>query len=126
MNKRFLIAIFLTFIVFMGISFAGSESEKKGIMVPLSVPHAANIHQITGSVIAVDHFSKNISVQKKRGEKVIGAVITIDSQTEIREGDASKSLSDIKVGDKVIIKYTKSDNRNIAKNIEIIESEKKS
>lgn len=124
MLKRFIFAFLCSIIAitFIGVSLVTGEQET--LTVPSKVPLAAKLLQITGAVTAIDRVANSINVQKKRGEKVIEASITVDKHTEITEDKVIKSLSDIKMGDKVVVKYTKLDGRNIAKSIEIKSLEK--
>ncbi|MCL4490696.1 MAG: hypothetical protein M1510_02175 [Nitrospirae bacterium] len=74
------------------------------------------VKQITGDVAAVDVAAKSLTVKGKKAE----VVVMIDEQkTAVRMDKEKKSLSDVKVGDKVIVKYSEADGKNIARNIEI-------
>lgn len=124
LKKKFLIAILCSIIAitFIGVSFVSGEQESETI--PSKVPVAAKLSQITGSVTAIDRAANSITVQKKRGEKVIEASILVDKTTLITKEKVEKTLSDLKTGDKVIVKYTKVGGRNIAKSIDIAKPEK--
>ncbi|MEW6214786.1 MAG: hypothetical protein AB1478_06210 [Nitrospirota bacterium] len=108
------------------------KEEELKVSVPpelSKLPTAAKVQQITGSVKAVDISAQSILVTKKIRDKAVEAVIAVDKTTKIEREKEQKTLSDIKVGDKVVVRYTKVDGKNVAKNITIEtakpESEKK-
>lgn len=93
-----------------------TETTQPGV---LKLPVAAKAQQITGGVSAVNTITHSITVTKKIRDKVVEAVITIDDKTKIMKEKENKSFADIKTGDKVVVKYTKIDGKNIAKSIAI-------
>lgn len=74
----------------------------------------------TGEVTAVDLQAQTITA--KRGETVFTAVI--DDNTAIKKEKESKTLNDIKAGNKVIIRYFEERGKNAAKLIMINPSDK--
>lgn len=74
----------------------------------------------TGEVTAVDLQAQTITA--KRGEVVFTAVI--DDKTAIKKEKDSKTLNDIKVGNKVIIRYFEERGKNAAKLIMINPADK--
>ena len=70
----------------------------------------------TGIVAGVDVEAQTITV--KRGEDLFTAVL--DDSTPIKLGRESKTLNDIKVGNKVVIRYFRERGQNAAKLIMII------
>ena len=51
---------------------------------------------------------------------------TVDTKTKIMKGEEQKTFADLRMGDKVIVKYTKADAINIAKIVIIKPAEEKS
>jgi ribosomal protein S1 len=75
----------------------------------------ASMKQVTGNVTAVDQKTMTVTVQGKKGE----VTASVDKKTRIVEGKEKKGLADVQVGDKVTLKYSKVDGKEIAKRIEI-------
>jgi Cu/Ag efflux protein CusF len=100
--------------ILLVISIAGVAVAKEKVKVK----------QITGEVAAVDAAAKSLTVKGKKAE----VVISTDEKTMVKAEKEKKSLSDVQVGDKVTVKYSEVDGKNIAKSIEIKPSktEKKS
>lgn len=118
------VIIIILFVIFsLAINSASfAVEEKKTETTPpgvLKLPVAAKAQQITGGVSAVNTITHSITVTKKIRDKVVEAVITIDDKTKIMKEKENKSFADIKTGDKVVVKYTKIDGKNIAKSIAI-------
>lgn len=131
MRKAISILLSVIFAFFM-ISLSLAVEEKKTESIPpkpLKLQTAAKVQQITGEVRAVNPTAMSIIVTKKIRDKVLETVVTIDNETKILKEKEKKTFLDIKTGDKVVVKYTKVDGKNVAKNISIKpakpESEKK-
>jgi len=75
----------------------------------------------TGEVTGVDPQAQTITA--KRGETIFTAVV--DDNTAIKKEKESKTLNDIKVGNKVVIRYFEERGKNAAKLIMINPEEKK-
>lgn len=105
----FIIILLLIVISIAGISY-GAEKVK--------------IKQITGEVGAVDAAARSLTVKGKKAE----VVLSTDEKTTVKTEKEKKSLSDVKVGDKITIKYSEVNGKNVAKNIEIksVKAEKNS
>ena len=115
-----ILSILFTFAI-SSIPFAiGEEKEvPTTVGIPSKLPYAAKVQQITGKVSAVNTITNSITVTKKIRDKVVEAVVTVDNKTEIMKEKEKKSFADVKIGDKVVVKYTKVDGKNIAKSITI-------
>jgi len=74
----------------------------------------AAVQQVRGEVSAVDTTANTITVKGKKGD----VTISVNDKTKIMAGTEKKALADIKVGDKVTVKYTEADGKNIAKSID--------
>jgi Cu/Ag efflux protein CusF len=79
--------------ILLVISIAGMAVAKEKVKVK----------QITGEVAAVDAAAKTLVVKGKKTE----VTVTADE----------KALVDIKAGDKVVVKYTEQDGKNVAKSV---------
>ncbi|MGO9016557.1 MAG: hypothetical protein ACLQF0_16465 [Dissulfurispiraceae bacterium] len=73
------------------------------------------VKQITGDVVTIDVAIKTLTVKGKKAE----VVITADDKTVVKMNKEKKTLSDIKVGDKVTLKYAEIEGKNIARYIKI-------
>ena len=84
-----------------------------------NLPKAYSFLQITGEVKAIDKNAATITVSKRIKDAIITAVTTVDDKTEIMMNDHKKNFDDIKIGDKVIVKYAKINGKSIAKRVVI-------
>lgn len=115
-----ILSIIFTFaITSMPFAIGEEKAEPMTPPVPSKLPYASKIRQITGEVSAVNTNAMSIVVTKKCRDKVQEAVVTINDKTEIMKEKEKKSFADVKTGDQVVVKYTKIDGKNIAKNISI-------
>lgn len=73
------------------------------------------VRQITGDVVTIDVAVKTLTVKGKKAE----VVVTADDKTVVKMNKEKKTLSDIKVGDKVTLKYAEVEGKNIVRSIEI-------
>ena len=108
-----IVAVLFTFAL-ASVSFA---VEKKAEMAkPTEMP---KVNHVAGKVKAVDTAAQTltIAVKAKEGEKE--TVVTVDKETSINMGKAKKTLTDLKVGNNVVVKYTEIEGKNIAKSVAI-------
>jgi len=70
--------------------------------------------QVTGEVTAVD--AKTLTVKGKKGD----VTISTDDKTMVMAGKDKKTLADVKAGDKVTVKYTEADGKNVAAKVAIM------
>ena len=75
----------------------------------------AKIKQVTGEVTAVDAKAKTVTVKGRKGD----VTVSTGDKTKVTMGKEMKSVADVKVGDKVIVKYSEADGKNVAKSIGI-------
>jgi len=103
MNKTLAAVLSLIFIlVFTSVTVKAKKDEDSDMM------------KIRGHITAVDASAGTITVKgKKRTVK-----ITVDDKTEFKLGRDKKTITDLKVGDKVKIFFEEADDKNIAKSIE--------
>lgn len=85
-----------------------TEVPKVGeVMQP---PASAKVNQVTGEVAAIDALAKTLTLKVKKGHLAIVA----DDKTMVKIGNKKMTLSDVKAGDKVTIKYAKVADKNKA------------
>lgn len=115
------IAIVLSLVLmfaFTAVTFAAEKAaapaEKKEAAAPAK---KAEKKQVTGEVAAIDAKAKTITVAKKVKDKVEETVISVDD----------KMLADVKQGEKVTVKYTVTDGKNVATSVKkhVAKAEKK-
>ena len=132
MKKTLAIIVSLIFVLsFAGLSFAADKAvekkaepvkaEKKAPVVAEKKAAPAKAKQVTGDVAAVDAKANTITVKGKKGD----TVVTCDDKTKIMMGKDKKALADVKVGDKVTVKYSEADGKMTAKSVAIKMAEKK-
>jgi len=79
----------------------------------------AKVNTVTGEVKAVDTAASTVTVAKKVKGKEVETVVTVDDKTKIMMGKENKTLADVMAGDKVTVKYTEVEGKNVAKSIAI-------
>jgi len=101
--------------------------EKKEVAAPVAemqkVP--AKVKQVTGEVKAVDTKAMTLTITKKMKTKAEDTMVTVNDKTRVMMGKDKKLLADLKVGDKVTVKYSDADGKMVAKSIAIKTEEKK-
>jgi Cu/Ag efflux protein CusF len=102
-----------------------SLAQEKAAPAPAEKKAPVKVKQVTGDVKAVDVVAKTITVTKKVKGEIKETVITVDDKTKITLDKETKTLADVKVGDKVTVKYTEVDGKKVAKSIVIKTAEKK-
>ncbi len=128
MKKTVSIIVSLLFTLsVLSISFAAEKVAEQRGTVPAKAEEKATatqapaiVKQVTGDVKGVDVKAKTITVTKKKGDKIVEAVLIVDDKTKIMSGKEQKKFADVKAGDKVRIKYSEVDGKNMAKSIQII------
>jgi hypothetical protein len=76
----------------------------------------AKVKKVTGNVTKVDTKSNTITVKGKKGD----VTVAIATKTKILMGKDLKVLADVKVGDKITVKYTETDGEMTAKRVAIM------
>jgi len=112
-----IVAVLFVFAV-ASVSFA-AEEKKAAPAKKVEKKAAPKVMQVTGEVKAVDAAAKTITVAKKVKGKVEETVVTVDDKTKITLDKEKKTLADVKAGDKVKVKYTEVDGKNVAKSVAI-------
>ena len=80
----------------------------------------SEMHRVSGEVTAVEPGAKTMVVKAMEGKKVLDVGVDVTDKTIIREGKTNKTLGDIKVGDRVWMKYEKTSDKLIAEYIRIL------
>ena len=78
------------------------------------------MHRVRGEVTAVEPGAKTMVVKAMEGKKALDVGVDITDKTIIREGKTNKTLGDIKVGDRVWMKYEKTSDKLVADYIRIL------
>ncbi len=86
-----------------------AQSEKK-----------AEMHRIRGEVTAVEPGANTMVIKAPEGKKELTVGVDVNDKTIIREGKAAKTLADVKVGDKVWMKYERVNDKLVANYIRIL------
>jgi hypothetical protein len=116
------IAIIVTVLFALTLTSISFAAEKKAEEKP-------KIKESIGKVKAVDTVAQTITVVNKvKGkELVVGKEvdinelrITVDEKTIITMGKKKKELADVKVGNKVTVKYTEVEGKNVAESVAIM------
>lgn len=76
---------------------------------------SAQHHQITGTVTGIDLRNRTITVEKKNKN----VTLDFNENTILTQCINNSSLSDIKIGDKVTVKYKENPDKNSAKSVTI-------
>ena len=120
MKKVIAIVVSVLFVLSVaGLSFAAEQkaapaapAEKKE-MAPAKMEEKkmekkapAKVKQVTGEVVAVDAKAKTLTVKGKKAD----VALSVDEK-------AAAKLADVKVGDKVTVKYKEMDGKNVATSV---------
>ncbi len=97
-SVRVVLALLVGTMLLINITAASASMEK------------GTIRSATGKVISVDPQGKAITISEKAGNKAVDVGTIVNEHTVVKVNGKKASLSDIKPGDTVTIKYLKSDN----------------
>ena len=126
MKKAVSIILALLFVfAITSVSLAVEKKEAPATEEKAMPAEKTKVKQVTGDVKAVDMKAKTITVTKMMKDKAQETVVTVDEKTKIIMDKEKKALADVKAGDKVTVKYTEVDGKNVAKSIAIKPAEKK-
>ena len=76
-----------------------------------------DVKQLDAQVTAIDLSAMTLTVQSKKKKKI---VLHVESSTMIMKNKAPCSFEDIKVRDRVRVKYTEINGHNVAKSILVV------
>lgn len=82
----------------------------------------AEVRRVRGEVTAVEPSASpmTLTMKGKEGKEELTVGVDVTDKTIIREGKARKTLSDIKVGDRVWMKYERTDGKLVADYVRIL------
>jgi Cu/Ag efflux protein CusF len=82
----------------------------------------AEVHRVRGEVTAVEPSAApmTLTMRTKEGKEELTVGVDVTDKTMIREGKAHKTLADIKAGDRVWMKYERTDGKLVAEYIRIL------
>ncbi len=100
------------------------KAEKAQAMKKKAEKEMAADRSVRGEVTAVETTAKTLTVKAMRNKKedIIG--VEVPDAVKITEGKATKTLADIKIGDRVWMKYDRMSNKLVADEIHILPSQK--
>jgi len=75
---------------------------------------------VRGEVTAVETGAKTLTVKAMRGKEVETVAVEVPDTAKIHQGKATKVLADIKVGDRVWMKYDRMSDKLVADQIRIL------
>lgn len=110
-----------------GLALASGDTSKKveGTKASAtSMEKKAGYHRVRGEVTAVEPGAKTMVVKAMEGKKALDVGVDVTDKTIIREGKATKTLDDIKVGDHVWMKYEKTNDKLVANFVRILKPAK--
>ncbi len=88
----------------------------------MQVASRASQAEVVGEVNEVDPMAKSLVVQSNsrvKGARELNVEVAVTDTTSIKEGTASKRFDDIRVGDKIWMKYERKGKTLIAESIRI-------
>lgn len=71
--------------------------------------------QLSGTMAALDAKANTLTIKGKKGD----VAFSTDDKTAVKINSEKKALADLKVGEKVTVKYTEADGKNTAKSITV-------
>jgi Cu/Ag efflux protein CusF len=80
------------------------------------------VRRVRGEVTAVEPSANpmTLTMKTKEGKEELTVGVDVTDKTIIREGKARKTLSDIKVGDRLWMKYERTDGKLVADYVRIL------
>ncbi len=75
---------------------------------------------VRGEVMAVEISAKTLTIKTMKGKEAETIGVEVPDTAKIAEGKATKTLADIKVGDRVWMKYDRMTNKLVADQIRIL------
>ena len=94
-----------------------TEASKPGAAQAEKRPE---IHRVRGEVTAVEPDSKTMLLKAMQGKQELTVGVNITDKTIIREGKAHKTLADLKAGDRVWMKYERTNGKLVANVVRIL------
>lgn len=102
-------------VVFIAAAAGPALAAEKAAAKPVEKAKAQRPRQHTGEVVTVDTAAKSLTVKGKNAEMVF----TTDDKSTVKINKDKKTLADVKLGDKVTVKYSVVDGKNMVQGIEV-------
>lgn len=126
MKKVIAIVISVLFVLsVVGLSFAAEKAAapaapaaEKAAPAKAEKKAPVKMKQITGEVAAMDAKAMTLTVKGKKGD----VALTAEDKTSVKMGKEKKTFADVKMGDRVMVKYAEMDGKNVAKTIVVVPS----
>ncbi|HCC68292.1 MAG TPA: hypothetical protein DEP99_00160 [Nitrospiraceae bacterium] len=115
MKKAIALVVSLILVVAFG-TVVMAQQEK----APAEKKAPAKARQVTGEVIAIDAKANTVTVRGRKGD----VVISVDDKTRIALDKEKKTIADIKAGDRIRVRFTEVDKKNVARSIVIVAQKK--
>ena len=103
---------------------AEQKAEKAPAAKAKGEKEAAADRTVRGEVTAVEATAKTLSVKTMRNKKEETIGVEVPDAVKITQGKAVKTLADIKVGDRVWMKYDRMSDKLVADQIHILPQQK--
>ena len=84
-----------------------------------NVNQKTKVRQITGLVKTINTEEKTITLTKKIKKQPVDTVVHVVEKTKFKLEKENKAFSDVKVGDKVTVKFIEANGKNVEKKIMI-------
>jgi len=114
MMKKVIALMIMVLFVGMTLGIASAEEAVKPAPAQKNAP--AGYSSVRGEVTAVDAAAKGITIKSTKQE----VQLTVTDKTKIMVGKESKTLADVKVGDRAMANYKKEGDKNIATSIRVM------
>ncbi|PWB77130.1 MAG: hypothetical protein C3F08_10420 [Candidatus Methylomirabilota bacterium] len=100
-----------------------AEQEAATAQPPAAPPAAGTgMRTISGTVTAVVPEAKTLVVTAPQGKDTLTVGVSVTEHTVIKEGKVKKRLDDVKVGDRVRIKFERVSSGDVAQSIVVTQS----
>ncbi len=106
-----------------GLALASSDTTKATGATTSSATQMekkSEVRHVRGEVTSVEPDAKTMVVKAMEGKTALDVGVDVTDKTIIREGKANKTLGDIKVGDRVWMKYQKTNDNLVAEFVRIL------
>jgi hypothetical protein len=110
-----------------GLALASSDTSKATEATKPSagsMEKQSEVRRVRGEVTAVEPGARTMVVKAMEGKKMLNVGVDVTDKTIIREGKTAKTLGAIKVGDRVWMKYEKTNDKLVADYIRILKPTK--
>ncbi len=107
------------------VALASTEAAKAPVgskETATQVKSKAEIHRVRGDVTAVEPSANppTLTMKTMEGKQALTVGVDVTDKSLIREGKARKTLADIKAGDRVWMRYERTDGKLVADYIRIL------